>query len=305
MNEKAIATFVFGATYVNLWKKHCEANWRSYAEKNGYDILLLDKPIRADEVLTRRPINWQKLLICSHPDVAAYQDVVFLDADIMINYHRAPCIVSSMSGEEIGAVRFDQYVDDDFSYYQVFLRQAKFRNYWDRARRLVETPGAFQLGGPDFSKSYSRYTSRRDLPLMNTGVLHIQPKLHRDYLESIYRDSFRDVENGSEKGNYEQEYLSFRLIRDGKVRFLDGRFNRLAYYEQALHYPFLYLLQDAALWRLCLSTILANSFFLHFAGNANLMPFVSINENEEFAMLGFDNPFAGDFEVIRNRGRHD
>jgi hypothetical protein len=302
MRSKAIATFVFGAKYVDLWKKHSEPNWRSYAEKHGYDVILLDKPIRADEDLARRPINWQKLLVCSHPEVAAHEDIVFLDADIMINYHRAPCLVSSKPGEEIGAVRFDRYVDDDFTYYQIFIRQAKFRNYQDRKRRRAETPAVCKLGGVDFSKEYSRYTAKRNLPLINTGVLHMKPKLHRDYLESVYQDSFRDVENGSEKGNYEQEYLSYRLIHDGMVRFLDERFNRLAYYEQALHYPFLFLLQDAALWKICLSTILANSFFLHFAGNINLMPFVSINENEDFAILGLDNPFAGDVEVISNRG---
>jgi len=305
MKEKAIVTFVYGEPYLKLWKTYCETNWRLYARKHGYDIILLDKPVRPCEDLVRRPVNWQKLLICSHPEVAAYRNVVFLDADIMINYHNAPCVVSSMQGDGIGAVRFDRYIDDDFTYYQVFIRQAKFRNYQARLCRLAETSQPFKLGGPDFSKTYSRYTKQRSLPLINTGVLCMKPELHRAYLESVYSDSFNDVENGSEKGNYEQEYLSYRLIRDSRIEFMDERFNRLAYYEQAIHYPFLYLYNGATLWRMCLSSILANCFFLHFAGNINLMPFVSINENAEFAMMGLMNPFVGDVEEIRNRGHRE
>ncbi len=301
MNDKVITTFLCGDSYQALWKQHCEFSWRHYAEKHGYDIILLDQPVRPGENPALRPINWQKLLICGHPRIAAYRDVVFLDADIMINYHRAPCIVAGAAGAGIGVVRFDRMIDDDFNYYKIFIRQAKFRNYHDRKKQRPGSPGMFHLKGPDFSKHYARYTAQRNLPLINTGVLVMRPALHRDYLEKVYHDSSRDVQNGAEKGNYEQEYLSYRLLADGQAQFLDERFNCLAYYEQALHYPFLYLSDDPALWKACLSTILANNFFLHFAGNVNLMPFVAVNENEEFAALGLDNPFHGDREVIRNR----
>ena len=301
MNNKAIFTILYGDSYIDAWRKLCEPGWRAYADKHGYDIVIVDKPIIQSADYPDRPIHWQKLVACSHSKAAEYEHIIMMDSDIMINYHQAPCMVEMQHTDKVGAVSFNHYIEDNFNYYKIFIRQNKFKQYQDRRRRLQVTPGRFLLSGPDFSEIYSVYTDETDLPLINTGVLYMQPHKHRAYMEQVFHDSFTDVADPAVKGNYEQEYLAFRLLKDDMFYRLDERFNRIAYYEQAIHYPFLFMVNDPALWKMCMTTILANAWFLHFAGNAELMKITEQNEYGDLAIVGLPDVFKHDIEVIKNR----
>lgn len=301
MNKKAIFTILQGEKYVNQWKQYSETSWRAYAAKHGYDIVVVTEPIRQLHDPAVRPIHWQKLFIPAHPRAADYDDVVFMDSDIIINWHRAPCVVEANGSDKIGMVRFDRYVDDNMNYYLIFIRQAKFKNYRDRVDRLRQTPGCMSLTGPDYSREYGAYTERKDLPILNTGVMVMKPSLHGALLERIYSESFADVADGAVPGSYEQEYLAYRLLQADMVNLIDERFNTQAYFEMALHYPFLFAVPDKTLMQMCMTTVLSNCYFLHFAGNSDLMPFAVASDEADFAILGLKDAFKNDIEIIRNR----
>ncbi|MFH0878791.1 MAG: hypothetical protein V2A34_03675, partial [Lentisphaerota bacterium] len=266
-----------------------------------YDLVVVEQPIQRAEDLPVRPIHWQKLFIPRHPGAARYESIVFLDADIIINYHRAPCVVSSVPPDRIGMTRFDRYIDDPVLYDLVFIRRYKFARYAQRAREQANGAPPSCITGPDYSKTYAEFTGRRDLPLINTGMMVINPRLHGPLLESIYDDSFRELKSGAQEKIFEQNYVSYKLLEAGVIHFVDPRFNTIAYLEQALHYPFLDLQADDALMRLCYSTMLANCFFLHFAANWHLMSHAVINGDKDFSMVGLKDVFRNDRERIRCR----
>ena len=303
MNTKALFTIIFGEVYQKQWRTYAEPSWRAYADRHGYDIVAITEPICLLHDLGFRTIHWQKLFIASHPEAARYDRIVFMDSDIMINYHRAPCIVAGHDPERIGAVRFDYHIDDPVDYSLIFLRQAKFVNYRMRSEQRGQVPHALsRLSGPDYAHTYRSWTDHPEqYPLLNSGVLVIQPAKHRDLLEKIYHDSLREVPSDVERGKAgEQDYLMFKLLQAGMVQFLDERFNTIAHLEIPLHYPFLAVCDDERLKQICYTTVLANSYFLHFAGQAADMRHALCNEDGDFAILGLKDVFKGDTEIIRN-----
>lgn len=303
MNTKAIFTILYGEKYVSQWKTYAEASWRAYAQKHGYDIILVTSPIQQRHDLSFRAIHWQKLFIASHPDARKYEKIVFLDSDIIINYHRAPCIVSANNSDKIGAVRFDRYIDDSSRYSLIFLRQARFVNYQLRSEQRIKQPSlSATLSGPDYSATYREWTDRPwEIPLLNSGVLVIDPHRHRELLEGIYDQSVKDVASDEVRGKaYEQGYVMYSLFKAGMINFMDERFNTISHLEIPLHYPFLALIEDERLVQICYTTILCNSYFMHFAGEADSMKYAICNDDNDFAILGLKDVYKGDVEVMLN-----
>ncbi len=305
MNRKAIFTIACGGTYLANWRSYCEPNWRKYADKHGYDIVVVTEPIRQEHELARRPVNWQKCFVLSHPEAARYEDVVFLDADIVINYNRAPCIAEANDSEKIGAVSFDRYLDDDLQAYMIGIRKGNFLTYERRMKLRKTNPGPMQLPPVDFSTYYDLYPGDCSrLPRVNSGVLAMKPALHRELMESIYFDSFKETRDEWVDGTLEidQTYLTYKLLRADAIKLLDRRFNRIASFEQAIHYPFTLMVPDEKLLRTCFTSMLCNSYFLHFARCAGMMKHAVANDEGDFAILGLPNVFAGDRISIKHRG---
>lgn len=309
-NTKALFTLAIGAQYQNLWQTHCRPNWEAYARRHGYDIVVIDQPIKRLEDAPRRPPHWQKCFILSHPRAGDYEDVVYLDSDIMINYHRAPCVVAANRPGYVGAVRFDHYLDDDLNAYLIAVRKGNFISYEKRAamRRADNKPAL--LPPADFSSYYGLYMSGRDeahLPRINSGLLVMKPAVHRERLETIYQQSFEEARDEWVNGTLEidQTFLTWKLLQAGLINLLDERFNRIASFEHAIHYPFTLIFKDETLLRMCFTSMLHNCYFLHFARCQGMMQYALINADEDFAIVGLPNVFAGDRIRIRHRRSGD
>ena len=305
MNKQAIFTILYGETYRKRWREWSEPSWREYAARHGYDMIVVEEPIRHQEDLECRPIHWQKLFIPRHPDAHRYERIVFLDADIKINYHRAPDVAASVSADRIGMTRFDAYIDDPVVYDLVFIRRYKFARYRQHSEEVERGAPPIRITGPDYTTTYAAWSDRADWPLINTGLMVIDPRAHGDLLESIYDRSFHDLDDGAVEKIYEQNYVSFKLLEAGIVHFLDPRFNTIAYLEQALHYPFLDVSPHPLLLRWCYSTLLSNCYFLHFAANWTLMPYAVINDDKDLAIMDLKDIYRRDQELNRSRVRRE
>ena len=75
-----------------------------YADKHGYDLLCLDKPLDSSARAAARSPAWQKCLILSADFAKSYEQIVWVDSDILINKSCAPCIASSVPVENVGGV---------------------------------------------------------------------------------------------------------------------------------------------------------------------------------------------------------
>ncbi len=307
--KKVIVTIAIGEKYLSNWMTYCKPTWEQYAARHNYDIIVIDKPIKKLHDEKVRPVHWQKLFIFSHPKVAEYEKVVFLDADIMINYHRAPCIVAAndkINPEHIGAVAFDKYLDDDLNAYFIGIRKGNFLTYAKRLELDKKEPGKpMRLPEVDFSKVYKEYTDEnRDIPRINSGVFVLTTRLHAEFWESIYFSSFKEAKdewvNGTEI-DIDQSYIVYKLWKNKNYNLLDERFNTIASFEHAIHYPFTFIITDEFLYRMCWSTMLANTYFLHFARCAGMMKYAIINEDKDFAIVGLKDVFKNDIYTIKHR----
>jgi hypothetical protein len=108
--------------------------------------------------------------------------------------------------------------------------------------------------------------------IVQTGVMVLSPKHHRDLLEHVYR-TYDD--GGSRLLNYEMRPLSHEIQSHGLQHWIDARFNALIWW-MFLHRN---VGQDRALEQREIQDFVRaayrSSYFLHFAGAGNLMPLLA------------------------------
>jgi hypothetical protein len=268
--SKAIVTLAIGKEYGEQWNRLCRANWQSYADRHGYDVVCLEAPLDTSERARRRSPAWQKCLILGAEPMLRYERVVWIDSDILINA-RAPCVCAAVPVEKVGAV--DQWATPTPELYAQGME------------RLFEYWGSGAVANHTARDYYARW----GLPpafdqVAQTGVLVLSPRHHRPLLEGVY---FEYEEKGGGEWNYEMRPLSYELLKADLVHWIDPRFNWPWIILKALHYPFLLRRprRDGLLERLrrrlavpgdtarshdarrCATAAFLNGFFLHFAGS--------------------------------------
>lgn len=259
---KALVTLAIGDFYLDTLERYCLPTWRPYAEKHGYDLIVLTEPIDPPKEGSRKSLHWQKLLITLLPDIKVYDRVVWLDSDILINAAAAPCIVSQTEEGRIGAVEVTRphLVPD-----HPFTLHGRFQalNY-HLIRQLAPSAPPAVIGDGDIGTYYRMAGLDPVARLINTGVLVFSPADHGDFLAQTY------LKYQGDAADYEQTFLSHALQAEDRVAYLDPRFNANWASIAAEHYPFLFdvptLESSPALLKSCVNTAFRNNWFLHFAG---------------------------------------
>lgn len=288
-NSKAIVTLALGQKYLKEWQNFCQANWQYYAEKHGYDIICIENPLDISERAGKRSPSWQKCLILSQDWSQNYEQIVWVDADIMISPH-APCIVQGVPVSKVGVV--DLYATPTPEIYAKYL--ADIYEYL-MAKNI---PFINNRTPQEFYKNYGLNCQFNQV--VQAGVMVLSPQYHRHILEKTY---FEYEDKGSAQWNYEMRPLSYELIKAKCVKWIDPRFNFLWSIYQYVYASELFearknrksnlvsrgfnkarkLLnlrskEELEVMR-CIEESLTKTFFLHFAGGtsdmrltANLQP---------------------------------
>ncbi|HUI06223.1 MAG TPA: hypothetical protein VL486_04390 [Verrucomicrobiae bacterium] len=268
---KALVTLAIGDYYLQHWKRVCERNWRTYADRYGYDLICLDRLLDNSQRAKNRSPAWQKCLVLSQPFAERYERIVWVDSDVLINNLDAPSIVEGVPPEKVGAVETlakdrwqtgDQLLDRVYEFYGSSLTNYSNRQYYTN------------YGLPD---GFDR--------VVQTGVLVLSPKHHREMLEKVY---YSYEEKGGREWHMEMRPLSYELLKADAVCWLDYRFNFMWPSMQFMCYPFLLrprlgLGYGARIKRklgmmmgfpgldqlraACLTAVFHNSFFMHFGGD--------------------------------------
>ncbi|MCP5366069.1 MAG: hypothetical protein H6907_18090 [Hyphomicrobiales bacterium] len=263
-HDKAIVTLAIGEAYTRNFLQKTYPNWEKYCARHGYDLVMVSEPIDGDCDFARKSFHWQKLLVGLLPQVQAYDRVVWLDGDILINHRLAPCIVAASPADGIGAVDISDVfrrADEHFNLHARFL----VLNYLMTRALDPATPDAVVTDG-NLAAYHRRFGLTGEAErFINTGVLVFDPRRDAPFLAEVYARYDRDFVD------FENTPLSHDLQVDGRVRYIDRRFNTIWAQVAAEHYPFLFnpaLMGErhAALARLCAHVALRNTWFLHFAG---------------------------------------
>lgn len=267
--KKAIVTLVIGKKYQSNFQMFCDVAWKQYASRIGADLIIISRPLDESERAQSRSPAWQKCLILSHEQVKSYDQVAWIDSDILIN-PSSPDLFTSVPLELVGAV-------DDFA--------TPTKEEHDRA--LARAYDRWKLDGVKFieNRTAAEYHSLYGLQLdtesvVQTGVLVASPTYHRELFEHVYRTY--DEKLGAE-WNYEMRPLSYEIIKNNLHYWIDPKFNMPWSYIKQYNYPFLcytpetifdrakellcrYSFAKNQLPKLCATTAFLNNNFLHFAG---------------------------------------
>lgn len=258
--KKAIVTMAVGEAYVQAFETHARPNWVRYADRHGYDLFVLTEPI---DTRSQRSIHWQKLLVGMLPEIKAYDVVVWLDADVIINARTAPCVVSQVTSDRIAVADPPERVSAAETVSERFLTFAiKFNTEIEGG-----VPAPLHVRKPRAELAYRPPGDLRAIERsINTGLIVFRPALHNAFLAKCYAKGHPDAADGS----FEQTPISYELQAADMAEYIDGRFNATWAEYAAVHYPFLYdyafINANQDLARKCVNVFYHNNYFCHFAG---------------------------------------
>ncbi len=275
--KKAIVTLLLGDRFQQMFSEICAPGWTAYCEKWGYELVAIQEPMDPSQRAMDRSPAWQKLLILSQDWSSKYDQIVWVDADILINHELAPDICSVAPLEKVSAV--DAYAIPNRASHAVALERL-YRD-WDRL-------GVTYLD----NLSPASYYANRGISgagtfdaVVQTGVFVCSPKHHRALFEHVYH-SYEDT-HGAE-WNYEMPAMSFEIIKNDLHHWIAPQFNHCVADLVSAYYPFLFHISQpkSALARFvtaaakaagmptsdglqlaALENIYDLSYFMHFAGN--------------------------------------
>jgi hypothetical protein len=283
-NKKVLCTLAVGTKYEKMFARYCKKNWSEYCSNYSYDMVvitnLFDDSIRGRE----RSPSWQKLLILSQDWSSQYEQVVWVDADVMINAKIAPDITKILPVHKVGAV-------ETYSIPSEAIHKIALQRQYD----------AWHAQGVNFidNATPSLYYEKRGIPggaldkVAQAGVLVCSPKDHKEIFEHVYY-RYED-ENKSAYWNYEMPAISYELVKNDLIEWIPSEFNFCVSDLISAFYPFIFdssspkSLVGKALAKIsrnlkigskdpktllrcqCLKNIYDLGYFIHFAGCSSMM----------------------------------
>jgi hypothetical protein len=287
--KKAIVTLAIGKPYEDMFNKICRPSWTEYAERFNFDLLVIKDPLDITERAIKRSPAWQKLLILSQAWSSQYDQIVWIDTDVMINNKWAADITENVPLEMVGAV--EQYSIPSREIYRIALE----RQYKDWDAKNIS-----YLDNLNPEQFYNNRGICCDgiSDVVQTGVFVCSPKHHRQIFENIYYN-YEDT-HGSE-WNYEMPAMSYELLKNNLIFWISNRFNYCASDVLAAYYPHLLGIEQTIIRRIirklakklnfsqtlpkellvAINNVYDLSVFTHFASCSRLMmPFHSYLQSE-------------------------
>src|SRR2546426_7223448 len=72
----AIVTLLLGRPYQLAWHDLCEPGWRAYADRHGFEMIAIERPLDITPRAMARSLAWQKCLVLQPSIVGGYDRVV-------------------------------------------------------------------------------------------------------------------------------------------------------------------------------------------------------------------------------------
>jgi hypothetical protein len=209
-----LTTIAIGDNYLAEYKNLFYNSQKNYALKHGYDFKVitdfLDKNIKE-----KSTISFNKILVCSQEWSNAYDFIICIDADILINENSPPIHNYIDYGNCIGII--NEYSQPS------------------KERRLnIQRRMGWETSATDYYK-LSECNIQTD-KVLNTGVLVLQPKIHGDFLKNIYDKYVRKSILHKRGFHFEQSCIGYELQKENLYKVilpffgeLNGKYNGLLF----------------------------------------------------------------------------
>jgi hypothetical protein len=226
-----LVAIAIGQQYLQQYNHVFRRSHEAYAKKHKYDFKVIDHFIDPTYQSSHMSLFYQKMLVSD----TNYDFVIFIDSDILINISAPAIHLSEGFGDNIGIV--DEYSQPTP---EIRLKIQKMMGWEPNAHEY------YKLCGLHLDTKI----------VLNSGVLVIQPKKHKDILESVYKNYLPRSISHHRGPHYEQTSLGYELQTQHRYVLLNNRWN--------------------AIWGLHkmtganLEEFFRNNYFIHFAGNTDI-----------------------------------
>ena len=143
----AICTLVVGERFEKLFEKFCLRSWEHYCRSHNYELFVFRKPFA---VLAGKSFAWQKLLLLEQPELAGFDKIIWLDADIIITRNAPPLEVPA---GKLGYVLETPFTGSIESWYALFSLAPDPRDRANWCARFGSGASADPATGPRLSRN--------------------------------------------------------------------------------------------------------------------------------------------------------
>lgn len=257
--RKALVSLAIGKACLEPWQLYLRQGWTSWCEQHGYTLILFCEPLDASQRAERRSPAWQKLLAMTSPEVQAFDQALWVDADVLLQ----PWAPDPLVGLDPAVMAMARDVGSPLAHQPDWFKQA-----WCEILQ-------HSLPGLVLNSYYDLWgVSASQRVLYNTGVIAFSPQHHHDLLMSVYEHWL----DGGPGSLHEMIPLNLVAQQHGVLTELDENYNQLAGVQHAVWraqpqaVQHLHALGDAELGIYeFLDGLARRCFFLHFAGAHQLM----------------------------------
>lgn len=249
--KTAIITFTIGPH--EHYERLFLPSVREYAKRIGADyhqIKELPVPMDIDSksiLIRKHLICIQKTLIASLPWVQAYDWILLIDADILVNFNKAPNI-------------FEQ-VKDGFIHGVNEREQYGLNDYCAEAWKCID--GNNPKTAEEYYKKFNfEVVSTAQI---NGGFLVFQPRVQKDFFRGIYDKYMPKILEGQDVDG-DQGPLNVEGWKANRIHLLDPRWNRCWIFIYALFYPFLHEEKDKQLLQEAFKRAFDMNYCIHMSG---------------------------------------
>lgn len=245
-----LAVICIGENYMKQYNVLFRQSHELYAEKCGYDFKVITEHIDKNYIHADT-ICMQKQLICGLDWAKTYDFIICLDCDILINYKKAPMIHNYYNfGEKIGVVNQSQPT-----------LQARLEGQKHKGLEIT-------------AREYYKLKSNHDIDtehIINGGLMVWQPRVHKDFLQTVYDKYIKQQINHKSGYHYEQSIIGYEIQKNDMYYFMDMKWNALWANNK---YYFNVMKQQ----NVTLQAFYDDNYFIHLAGRCdyNLIPIIKV-----------------------------
>ena len=234
-----LTTICIGDMYIRQYNELFRSFHEAYAKKCGYDFKVITEYIKGP--YHPSVISLNKVLVCNYNWETEYDFIIFIDADIIINKNTPPLHDFYDFGDKIGVVNQSQPNLE--------------------ARLLCQKHKGYEVTAKEYYKLKSNHTLETD-HIINSGVLVIQPKKHKDFLQNIFSKYSRSQINHPSGFHYEQSVIGYELQTHNMHYYMDMKWNSLwannKYYYTVIRNE-----------KISLQDFFNANYFIHLAGKCD------------------------------------
>jgi hypothetical protein len=200
-----LVTIAVGDKYLEEYKNLFYESQKNYAFKNGYDFKVITDFLD-NNIKEKSTISFNKILVCNQEWSNNYEFIIFVDADILININSPPIHNYIDYGNCIGIV-------DEYS------QPSK-----ERRLKIQERMG-WETSATDYYKLCG-FDIETDM-VLNSGVLVLQPKIHKDFLNYTYNKHIMQSISHVRGFHFEQSAIGYEIQKANICKLIDNKFNAL------------------------------------------------------------------------------